>query len=125
VKRDVGAAAQWMAEYHAEQQRKEEERKAEFERQQEEYEAEQARREKQRNARTATDRGSGCLTFIGTDRYSFCDYGNVHVNARENARDVSNAVDADSRSEEFNGFLLAWASIAVFIFGCGANFHCS
>lgn len=43
-----------MAEYQAEQQRKEEERKAEYERQQKEYEAEQARREKQRKARMAT-----------------------------------------------------------------------
>jgi ParB family chromosome partitioning protein len=41
-------------EYEAEQQRKEEERKQEFERQQEEYEAEQSRREKQRKARLAT-----------------------------------------------------------------------
>jgi ParB family chromosome partitioning protein len=43
-----------MAEYQAEQERKEEERKAEFGRQQKEYEAEQARREKQRKARIAT-----------------------------------------------------------------------
>ena len=43
-----------MAEYEAEQQRREEERKAEYERQQKEYEAEQARREKQRKARLAT-----------------------------------------------------------------------
>ena len=43
-----------MAEYKAEQERKEEERKAEFERQQKEYEAEQARRDKQRKARVAT-----------------------------------------------------------------------
>ena len=43
-----------MAEYKAEQERKEEERKAEFERQQEEYEAEQTRRDKQRKARVAT-----------------------------------------------------------------------
>jgi len=43
-----------MAEYKAEQERKEEERKAEFERQQKEFEAEQARRDKQRKARVAT-----------------------------------------------------------------------
>ena len=43
-----------MAEYQAEQERKEEGRKAEFERQQKEYEAEQARREKQQKARFAT-----------------------------------------------------------------------
>ena len=43
-----------MAEYQADQERKEEERKAEFERQQKEYEAAQARREKQRKARAAT-----------------------------------------------------------------------
>jgi ParB family chromosome partitioning protein len=43
-----------MAEYEAEHERKEEERKAEFERQQKEYEAEQARRDKQRKARLAT-----------------------------------------------------------------------
>ncbi len=43
-----------MAEYKAEQECKEEERKAEFERQQKEYEAEQARRDKQRKARVAT-----------------------------------------------------------------------
>ena len=43
-----------MAEYKAEQGRKEEERKAEFDRQQKEYEAEQARRDKQRKARVAT-----------------------------------------------------------------------
>ena len=42
-----------MAEYEAEQKRKEE-RKAEWDRQQKEYEAEQARREKQRKARDAT-----------------------------------------------------------------------
>jgi len=45
---------QRMAEYAAEQQRREEERKAEYERQQKEYEVEQARREKQRKARLAT-----------------------------------------------------------------------
>jgi len=45
---------QRMAEYAAEQQRREEERRAEYERQQKEYEAEQARREKQRKARLAT-----------------------------------------------------------------------
>lgn len=43
-----------MAEYQAEQQRREEERQAEYERQQKEYEAEQARREEQRKARLAT-----------------------------------------------------------------------
>ena len=43
-----------MAEYKAEQERKEEERKAEFERQQKEYEAEQGRRVKQRKPRVAT-----------------------------------------------------------------------
>jgi ParB family chromosome partitioning protein len=42
------------AEFEAEQERKEEERKQEFERQQKQYEAEQTRREKQRKARTAT-----------------------------------------------------------------------
>src|ERR1700761_6246874 len=45
---------QRMAECAAEQQRREEERRAEYERQQKEYEAEQARREKQRKARIAT-----------------------------------------------------------------------
>jgi ParB family chromosome partitioning protein len=44
---------QRMAEYKAEQERKEE-RKAEFDRQQKEYEAEQARRDKQCKARVAT-----------------------------------------------------------------------
>ncbi len=43
-----------VAEYQAEQERREEERKAEFDRQQKEYEAEQARRDKQRKARVAT-----------------------------------------------------------------------
>ncbi len=43
-----------MAECKAEQERKEEERKAEFQHQQKEYEAEQARREKHRKARVAT-----------------------------------------------------------------------
>ncbi len=43
-----------MAEYEAEQKRKEEERKQQFEQQQKEYETEQARREKQRKARVAT-----------------------------------------------------------------------
>ena len=43
-----------MAEYQAEQERREQERKAEFERQQKEYEAEQARRDKQRKARVGT-----------------------------------------------------------------------
>jgi ParB family chromosome partitioning protein len=43
-----------MAEYNAEQERKEEQRKAEFERQQKEYEAEQTRREKLHKARVAT-----------------------------------------------------------------------
>jgi len=45
---------QRMAEYKAEQARKEADRKAEFERQQKEYEAQQAAREKQRKARVAT-----------------------------------------------------------------------
>ena len=43
-----------MAEYKAEEGRKEEERKAEFEHQQKEYESERVRRENQRKARTAT-----------------------------------------------------------------------
>ena len=45
---------QRIADYEAEQKRKEKERKAEWERQQKEYEAEQARRDKQRKARVAT-----------------------------------------------------------------------
>ena len=45
---------QRMAEYEAEQKRREEERNAEWERQQKEIEAEQARREKQRKARLDT-----------------------------------------------------------------------
>ena len=43
-----------MAQYKAEQERKEEERKVAFERQQKEYEAEQTRREKLHKARVAT-----------------------------------------------------------------------
>jgi hypothetical protein len=60
-----------MAEYEAEQQRREEDRRAEYERQQKGYKAEQARREKLRKARVIKTQfkplANICLSWLTLD----------------------------------------------------------